>query len=237
VSSPVRGNNKNQLLARHDPERCARLLDAMQPVVLRRGVPLYEAGQRMRYVWFPTTAVVSLVFGVEDGAATEVIVAGRDSMIGAWEIMGGGSSPGRALVQQAGHALRMRQELFRREFDADPQLRELVQRYFLTFLVQAAYTAVCNRYHTLAQQLARALLMRHDRIAGDKIQFTQEMLAYVLGVRRPGVTAAAKKLQQQGLIDYRRGCIVVVDRGGLESLACSCYAAITGECTRLMTSV
>jgi CRP-like cAMP-binding protein len=215
-------------------DRYPRLLAATEPVILRRGTSLYEAGQRMRYVWFPTTALVSLVFGIEDGAATEVIVAGRDSMIGAWEVMGGGTSPGRALVQQGGQALRTRQELFRREFEAAPRLRELVQRYFLTFLVQSAYTAVCNRYHTLVQQLARALLMRHDRIPGDKIQMTQEMLAYVLGVRRPGVTEAAKKLQQQRLIDYRRGCIVVLDRPGLESLACSCYGAITAECARLV---
>lgn len=224
---------KNQLLAAMEEAEYERLLPRLQPVSLRRGMPLYEAGERMRYVWFPTTSVVSIVFGIENGAATEVIIAGRDAVIGIWEVMGGGKSPGRALVQQGGQALRVNREIFRREVDASAALRSIVQRYLLCFLVQSAYTAVCNRYHTVAQQLARALLMRLDRVENHKIQMTQEMLAYVLGVRRPGVSEAARRLQQQGLIDYRRGCVVVIDRAGLEAAACSCYAAICFECARL----
>ena len=225
--------NSNRVLDSLKEVEYRELLGRLRPVALRRGAGLYEAGEPMRFVWFPTTSIISLVFGIEDEAATEVILAGREEIVGLWEILGGGIAPGRALVQQSGHALRVPQEVFQRMFDADIKLQRLVQRSMLSFLVQSAYTAMCNRYHPVVQQLARALLMRLDRLDGPEIEMTHDMLAYVLGVRRPGITEAANKLQQRGFIENRRGRIIVLDRPGLESAACSCYAAITLECDRV----
>jgi CRP-like cAMP-binding protein len=198
------------------------------------GDVLYESGSTLSHVYFPTTAIVSLLYVMENGASAEIAVAGNEGIIGISLFMGGESTPSRAVVQSAGHAVRMAAETLKEEFNRSGPVLHLLLRYTQALLTQMAQTAVCNRHHSLHQQLCRWLLLSLDRLQGDELVMTQELIANMLGVRREGVTEGALKLQQAGIIRYARGHITVLDRAGLERCTCECYAVVKKEYDRLL---
>jgi CRP-like cAMP-binding protein len=225
---------ENRLLAAlpdADRERCRPNLEL---VPLTLGDVLYEPGDTLSHVYFPTTAIVSLLYVMEDGASAEIAVVGNDGMIGISLFMGGDSTPSRAVVQSAGHALRLKAQLLKEEFGHHGPVLHLLLRYTQALITQMAQTAVCNRHHSVDQQLCRWLLLSLDRLPGDKLVMTQELISNMLGVRREGVTEAALKLQHAGVIRYVRGRITVLDRPGLEKLTCECYAVVRREYDRLL---
>jgi CRP-like cAMP-binding protein len=195
---------------------------------------LYESGGTMSHVYFPTTAIVSLLYVMEDGASAEIAVVGNEGIVGVSLFMGGGSTPSRAVVQSAGQGFRLRAEMLKDEFGKAGPVMHLLLRYTQALITQMAQTAVCNRHHSLDQQLCRWLLLSLDRLHGDELVMTQELIANMLGVRRVGVTDAALKLQRAGLIRYVRGHITVLDREGLEQRTCECYAVVKNEYDRLL---
>jgi len=198
------------------------------------GQVLYESGRTLSHVYFPTTAIVSLLYVMEDGASAEIAVVGNEGVVGISLFMGGESTPSRAVVQSAGHALRLKAHLIKQEFEQAGPAMHLLLRYTQALITQMAQTAVCNRHHSLDQQLCRWLLLSLDRLQGNELVMTQELIANMLGVRREGVTEGALKLQKLGLIRYSRGRITVLDRPGLENRTCECYAVVKKEYDRLL---
>lgn len=228
---------ENHLFAALSPEVQERLLPHMELVPLTLGQVIYESGDELRHVYFPTDSIVSLLSVMEDGASAEISVIGNEGLVGVAVFMGGGSTPNRAVVQSAGSAFRLAGPLMRSEFNRHGELLILVLRYTQALITQMAQTAVCNRHHSVDQQLCRWLLLSLDRLSGNQLTMTQELIANMLGVRREGVTEAAGKLQKLGVIEYSRGHIKVLDRPRLEELSCECYAVVRKETDRLLPHV
>jgi CRP-like cAMP-binding protein len=198
---------------------------------------LYESGGAQGHVYFPTDSIVSLLYVLADGASAEIAVTGYEGLVGIALFMGGETTPSRAVVQSAGHAYRLRASVLKREFDANAELQHLLLRFTQALITQMTQTAVCNRHHSIDQQLCRWLLLSLDRLKGDDLFMTQELIANMLGVRREGVTEAASRLQAEGLIEYRRGHIQVVDRKRLEGRVCECYSVVRREYDRLLPAI
>lgn len=228
---------QNRLLAALPEEEYARLLPNLELVPMPLGAVLYESGSELRHVYFPTTAIVSLLYVMIDGASAEIAVVGKEGVLGVALFMGGETMPNRAVVQSAGHAYRLKGQLLKEEFNRAGELQHLLLRYTQALLTQMAQTAVCNRHHSLDQQLCRWLLLSLERLPSNELVMTQELIGNMLGVRREGVTEAAGNLQKAGLIKYQRGHITVLDRAGLEARACECYAVVKKEFDRLLPEV
>ena len=211
-----------------------RWLPDLEAVELPLGRVLYEPGVALSHVYFPTTAIVSLLYVMEDGASAEIAVVGKEGIVGVSLFMGGESTPSRAVVQSAGQGFRLSAAVLKREFSRSGPVLHLLLRYTQALITQMAQTAVCNRHHSLDQQLCRWLLLSLDRLQSNELVMTQELIANMLGVRREGVTESALKLQQAGLIRYARGHISVLDRKGLEQRTCECYAVVKKEYDRLL---
>jgi CRP-like cAMP-binding protein len=224
----------NRLLAALPDADRWRWLPSLELVEMPLGEVLYEPGDTLSHVYFPTTAIVSLLYVTENGASAEIAVAGNEGVIGISLFMGGESTPSRAVVQSAGHALRMKAEILKNEFKHHKSVLHLLLRYTQALITQMAQTAVCNRHHSVDQQLCRWLLLSLDRLPGDSLVMTQQLISDMLGVRREGVTEAAHKLQSAGVIRYMRGRITVLDRPALEKLTCECYAVVKKEYDRLL---
>jgi CRP-like cAMP-binding protein len=225
---------QNHLLAALPIAEWARWLPALEPVDMPLGEVLYESGVAMAHVYFPTTSIVSLLYVMEDGASAEIAVVGNEGIVGVSLFMGGETTPSRSVVQSAGQGFRMRAQLLKDEFNRSGPVLHLLLRYTQALITQMAQTAVCNRHHSLDQQLCRWLLLSLDRLQEPELVMTQELIANMLGVRREGVTEAAVSLQRAGLINYKRGHISVLDRGGLERRTCECYAVVKKEYDRLL---
>jgi CRP-like cAMP-binding protein len=232
---PVRPE-QNHLLAALSPEVQRRLFPYMEIFPLPLGKVLYESGTLLRHVYFPTDAIVSLLYVMEDGASAEISVVGNEGLIGVALFMGGDTTPSRAIVQSAGTAFRLPGQRLKDEFLLQSELLVLMLRYTQALITQMAQTAVCNRHHSVDQQLCRWLLLSLDRLPDNKLTMTQELIANMLGVRREGVTEAAGKLQKMGVIKYSRGQITVLDRPRLEQLSCECYKVVKTETDRLLTT-
>ena len=224
----------NHLLAALPAADWARWQPQLEWVKMPLGQVLYESGATLSHAYFPTTAIVSLLYVLENGASAEIAVAGNEGMVGISLFMGGGSTPSRGVVQSAGEGYRIRSSFIRTEFDRAGAVMHLLLRYTQALITQMSQTAVCNRHHSLDQQLCRWLLLSLDRLPGNELVMTQELIANMLGVRREGVTEAALKLQAAGLIRYARGHITVLDRTGLEARTCECYAVVMKEYARLL---
>lgn len=225
---------RNGLLAALPDSDWARWEPLLEPMALPLGHVLYESGVQLAYACFPTTAIVSLMYVTENGDSSGIAMVGREGMVGVPLIMGGGSTPGRAVVQSAGQGYRISASALRQEFARGGPVMQLLLRYTQALIAQMAQIAVCNRHHSVDQQLCRWLLLNLDRLPGDDIVATQELIAHMLGVRREGVTEAALSLQRAGLISYRRGHVQVLDRQGLERRSCECHAVIKDEYDRLL---
>ncbi len=234
TKSPSLPAGQNHLLAALAEPDYERIAPHLERVSIPLGKVLYESGSTLRYVYFPTTCIVSLLYVMEDGASAEIAVVGNEGILGIALFMGGESTPSRALVQSAGEAYRLRADLLKEEFNRFGPLTHLLLRYTQALITQMAQTAVCNRHHSVDQQLCRWLLLSLDRLASSQLTMTQELIANMLGVRREGVTEAAGKLQALGLIHYSRGRIAVLDRPGLEARACECYRVVKREFDRLL---
>jgi CRP-like cAMP-binding protein len=230
VSNP----KQNHLLAALPIGEFERLSPHLELVTMTLGDVLYESGDRMQYVYFPIGSIVSLLYVMADGASAEIAVVGNDGIIGIALFMGGETMPNRAVVQSAGHAYRLKGQLLKEEFNRAGELQHLLLRYTQALLTQMSQTAVCNRHHSVDQQLCRWLLLSLDRLPSNQLTMTQELIANMLGVRREGVTEAAGKLQTAGLVHYSRGRINVIDRPGLEARACECYQVVKTEFDRLL---
>ncbi len=229
------GPERNDLLALL-PERVKkRVFPLLREVNLPLGQEIYAAGQEEKHVYFPADCIVSLLYVMLDGHSAEISVVGREGIVGISVFMGGGSTPSQAVVQSAGTAYRLPAAELKREFNDDEGLRVLMLRYTQALITQMAQTAVCNRHHTIDQQLCRWLLLSLDRLPTNQLTMTQELIANMLGVRREGVTEAACRLQNLGVIRYQRGRITVLDRPRLEKLSCECYAVVKTETDRLAT--
>ena len=224
----------NHLLAALSTQTFERLEVDLELVTLPLGQSLYESGDALRHVYFPTDSIVSLLYVMENGASAEISVVGNEGLVGIAVFMGGESTPSRAIVQSAGHAYRLPGQHLKDEFNRHGELLLLMLRYTQALITQMAQTAVCNRHHTIDQQLCRWLLLSLDRLQSDQVRMTQELIANMLGVRREGVTDAAGKLQRLGIIEYSRGHIKVVDRARLEALSCECYEVVRKETERLL---
>nr|WP_134603051.1 Crp/Fnr family transcriptional regulator [Pseudomonas aeruginosa] len=225
---------QNHLLAALTQEIQERLIPHLERVTLPLGKVLYESGDALRHVYFPTDAIVSLLYVMEDGASAEISVVGNEGLIGVAVFMGGESTPSRAIVQSAGHAYRLPGQKLKDEFNRHGEMLQLMLRYTQALITQMAQTAVCNRHHSIDQQLCRWLLLSLDRLPSNQLSMTQELIANMLGVRREGVTEAAGKLQKLGVIKYSRGHITVLDRPQLEALCCECYAVVKRKTDRLL---
>jgi len=231
------GPRENQLLARLPDEELVRWLPHLEPVDMPLGKVLYESGATLLYVYFPTSAIVSLLYVMEDGASAEIAVVGYEGIVGISRFMGGESTPSRAVVQSGGNGYRLKASLMLEEFNRAGTVMHLLLRYTQALITQMAQTAVCNRHHTLDQQLCRWLLLSLDRLRSNELVMTQELIANMLGVRREGVTAAAGRLHRAGLINYQRGHISVLDRWQLERRTCECYAVVKREYDRLLPAM
>ena len=225
---------KNRLLACLPDDVWRRWQPWLEPVELPLGAVLYEPDVAMTHVYFPITAIVSLLYVMKDGASAEIAVVGNEGHVGVSLFMGGGSTPSRAVVQSAGSGMRIRADVLYQEFGASEPVMHLLLRYTQALLTQMAQTAVCNRHHTVDKQLCRWLLLSLDALEGDELSMTQELIANMLGVRRGGVTEAALKLQHAGVIRYARGRITVLDRPQLEAITCECYSVVKREYERLL---
>jgi len=221
------------LLAALPSTEWQRWLPQLEHVALPLGFVLYESGSTLSHVYFPTTALVSLLYVMENGASAEIAIVGNEGLVGISLFMGGESTPSRAVVQSAGEGFRLKAQAIMEDFNRAPILH-LLLRYTQALITQMAQTAVCNRHHSLDQQLCRWLLLSLDRLQGNELVMTQELIANMLGVRREGVTEGALKLQSAGLIRYARGHIVILDRHGLEKRTCECYAVVKKEYDRLL---
>jgi CRP-like cAMP-binding protein len=225
------------LLAALPPADYERLLPHLEPVALPLGWSVYEAGGRMDHVFFLTEGIVSLLYVMENGASAEIAITGSEGLVGISLFMGGESTPSRAVVQSAGQAYKLPAKLLKEEFERGGELQHLLLRYTQALITQMAQTAVCNRHHTVEQQLCRWLLLSLDRLPSNELRMTQELIANMLGVRREGVTEAAGHLQNAGLIEYKRGHITVLDRPKLEQRVCECYAVVKRESDRLLNKI
>jgi CRP-like cAMP-binding protein len=223
----------NHLLAALPDADWQRWLPQLERVKLPLGKVLYESGGKQDHVYFPTTAIVSLLYVLEDGASAEIAIVGNEGLVGISLFMGSESTPNRAVVQSAGHGFTLKAQTIKVEFERAPVLH-LLLRYTQALITQMSQTAVCNRHHSLDQQLSRWLLLSLDRLQGNELVMTQELIANMLGVRRESVTEGALKLQKLGLIHYARGHITVLDRPGLEKRSCECYAVVKKEYGRLL---
>jgi CRP-like cAMP-binding protein len=228
---------RNHLLAALPASDYERLVPHLELIPLKLGEVLYEPGVQLRYVYFPTTSIVSLLYVMEDGASAEIAIVGNEGILGISLFMGGETTPSRAVVQSAGYGYRLKAQLLKDEFQRFGPMLHLLLRYTQALITQMAQTAVCNRHHSVDQQLCRWLLLSLDRLASNELSMTQELIANMLGVRREGVTEAAGKLQDAGLISYRRGRITVLDRPGLEARSCECYEVVKKELDRLLPYV
>src|SRR5450432_2744548 len=234
VNNPPSSPSQNHLLAQLPQAQRDRWWPQLEYFDMPLGQVMYEAGGTMAHVYFPTSAIVSLLYVMENGASGEIAVVGNDGIVGISLFMGGGSTPSRAVVQSAGGGFRLRSQIMKDEFDRAGPVLHLLLRYTQAIITQMSQTAVCNRHHSLDQQLCRWLLLSLDRLEGNQLVMTQELIANMLGVRREGVTEGALKLQHSGLIQYARGRISVLDRAGLEKRTCECYAVVKKEYDRLL---
>ena len=228
---------QNYLVAALPPADLERVQPHLKLIPLDLGQVLYEPDIRLRYLYFPTNSIVSLLYVMADGASAEIAVVGNEGVIGVSLFMGGETTPSRAVVQSAGHAYRLPGEVLKEEFTRGGVMQHLLLRYTQSLLTQMAQTAVCNRHHSLDQQLCRWLLLSLDRLQSNELVMTQELIANMLGVRREGVTEAAGNLQKAGLIRYSRGRITVLDRPSLEARTCECYAVVKREYDRLLPAL
>ena len=224
----------NRLLAALPEGEWERWHPQLERIEMPLGQVLYESGTTLSHVYFPTTSIVSLLYVMEDGASAEIAVVGNEGILGISLFMGGETTPSRAVVQSAGYGYRMKAQILKQEFNRAGPVMHLLLRYTQALITQMAQTAVCNRHHSVEQQLCRWLLLSLDRLPGSELLMTQELIANMLGVRREGVTEAAGKLQRAGLIRYSRGRITVTDRPGLEKEVCECYAVVKKEYDRLL---
>jgi CRP-like cAMP-binding protein len=225
---------QNHLLAALTAPEQERLFPQLELVPMPLGMGVHESGSRLGHVYFPTTCIVSLLYVMEDGASAEIAVVGNEGLVGVALFMGGETTPSRAVVQSAGYAYRLAGARLKEEFGRNGSMQHLMLRYTQALLTQMAQTAVCNRHHSVDQQLCRWLLLSLDRLPSNELTMTQELIANMLGVRREGVTQAAGHLQAAGLIKYSRGRITVIDRPGLEQRVCECYAVVKKEFDRLL---
>jgi len=230
LNTPV----QNYLLKALPSEVYESLFPHLELIQLPLGKVLYESGEALRYAYFPTTCIVSMLYVMDDGASAEIAIIGNEGIIGLALFMGGGTMPNRAVVQSAGCAYRLRGSILKKEFDRYGKFLHLLLRYTQALITQMAQTSVCNRHHSVDQQLCRWLLLSLDRLQSNELTMTQELIANMLGVRREGVTEAAGSLQRAGLINYHRGHISVVDRSGLEKRVCECYQVVKTEFDRLL---
>jgi CRP-like cAMP-binding protein len=234
VNTPAPYPTENHLLAALPDAERQRWLPQLEHVEMPLGRVLYESGGTLSHVYFPTTSIVSLLYVMENGASAEIAVVGNEGIVGISLFMGGESTSSRAVVQSAGLGFRLDAQTMKDEFDRAGSVLHLLLRYTQALITQMAQTAVCNRHHSLDQQLCRWLLLSLDRLQGNELVMTQELIANMLGVRREGVTEGALKLQQAGLIRYARGHISVLDRPGLEKRSCECYSVVKREYDRLL---
>jgi CRP-like cAMP-binding protein len=214
-----------------------RLFPRLELVEMPLGYVLYESGDILEHVYFPTDCIVSLLYVMENGASAEIAVVGNEGMVGIALFMGGETTPNRAVIQNAGHAYQLKGDLLKMEFNRSGAFQHLLLRYTQALLTQMSQTAVCNRHHSIDQQLCRWLLLSMDRLSSNELRMTQNLIANMLGVRREGVTEAAGKLQDVGLISYKRGRISVLDRPRLEQICCECYGVVKAEFDRLLPNV
>ena len=234
-SIPSPDPRANRLLASL-PEADYQMLAAqLDSVPMPLGMAVYESGGAQGYVYFPVDSIVSLLYVLENGASTEIAVTGKEGLVGISLFMGGETTPSRAVVQSAGHGYRVRGATLRQLFESSGEVQHLLLRFTQALITQMTQTAVCNRHHAVEQQLCRWLLLMLDRLSSSEVLMTQELIANMLGVRREGVTEAAGRLQGEGLIEYRRGHIKVLDRGRLEERVCECYAVVKREYDRLLS--
>ncbi|ACT51899.1 MULTISPECIES: Crp/Fnr family transcriptional regulator [Methylovorus] len=229
--------HQNHLLDALPAPELARLQPHLELVKMPLGLALYESGGQLHHVYFPTTAIVSLLYVMADGASAEIAVVGNEGILGIALFMGGETTPSRAVVQSEGYGYRLKAQLLKDEFNRAGPVMRLLLRYTQALITQMAQTAVCNRHHSVEKQLCRWLLLSLDRLPGNELSMTQELIANMLGVRREGVTEAAGKLQRDGLIEYSRGHIMVLDRPGLETRVCECYQVVKTEFDRLLPSL
>jgi CRP-like cAMP-binding protein len=229
--------NQNYLLAALPTAEFERLAPHLELVPMLLGESLYEPGGQLQHVYFPTTSIVSLLYVMESGASTEIAGVGNEGILGISLFMGGDTTPSSAVVRTAGHGYRLQGKLLKDEFNRGELMQRLLLRYTQALLTQMCQTAVCNRHHSIEQQLCRWLLLTLDRLPSNELVMTQELVASVLGVRRESITDVAGKLQRAGIIRYRRGHITVLERPGLETGACECYAVVKKELDRLLSDV
>jgi CRP-like cAMP-binding protein len=226
----------NHILKALPEDERHRLFCHLSLVSMPLGEVLYESGETLKHIYFPTDSIVSLLYVMKDGASAEIAVVGREGAIGVALFMGGETTPSRAIVQSAGSAYRLDSKRLKAEFNRHGQMMLLLLRYTQALITQMAQTAVCNRHHSVNQQLCRWLLLSLDRLPSNELKMTQELIANMLGVRREGVTAAAGELQKAGVIRYSRGKITVLDRPQLEQLSCECYSVVRKETDRLLNA-
>jgi CRP-like cAMP-binding protein len=229
--------SQNHLLAALPAPEFERLLPLLELVPMPLSEALYESGGRLNHVYFPTTSIISLLYVMEDGASAEIAVVGNEGILGIALFMGGETTPSRAVVQSAGYGYRLKASALKAEFNRGGAVMHLLLRYTQALITQMAQTAVCNRHHSVEQQLCRWLLLSLDRLPGNELTMTQELIANMLGVRREGVTEAAGHLQKKSLIRYSRGRITVLDRNQLEKVTCECYAVVKKEFDRLLSDI
>jgi CRP-like cAMP-binding protein len=234
-SMPEHDPRENHILDALPAAERQRLFPHLALVEMPLGKVLYESGDALRHIYFPTDSIVSLLYVMEDGASAEIAVVGNEGVIGVALFMGGETTPNRAIVQSAGFAYRLTGERLKLEFQRHGEMLHVLLRYTQSLLTQMSQTAVCNRHHSVDQQLCRWLLLSLDRLRSNQLNMTQELIANMLGVRREGVTVAANKLQALGVIKYARGRITVLDRPKLAALSCECYAVVKRESDRLLT--
>src|ERR1022692_1713974 len=236
MSSP-HSPNQNHILAALPTAEFEPLVAHLELVQMRLGEILYEPGGQLEHAYFPTTAIVSLHYVTQSGASTETAGVGNEGVVGISLFMGGDTTPSSAVVQTAGHAYRLKRSLLKQEFNRGGLMHRMLLRYTQALIMQMNQTAACNRHHSVEQQLCRWLLLTLDRLSSNEFTMTQELIATMLGVRREGITDAAGNLQRAGLIKCRRGHITVLDRSGLESHVCECYAVVKNEFDRLLSDV
>lgn len=229
--------NQNYLLAALPTAEFERIAPHLELIAMPLGHVLYESSGQLQHVYFPTTAIVSMQYVMENGASSEIAGVGNEGVLGVSLFMGGNTTPSRAIVQTAGHGYQLKTRVLKAEFDRGGLLQHLLLRYTQALITQISQTAVCNRHHAVEQQLCRWLLLTLDRLPSNELTMTQELIASMLGVRREGITEAAGHLQKAGCIRYRRGHITVLDRSGLESRVCECYAVVKKEHDRLLGDV
>jgi CRP-like cAMP-binding protein len=234
MGATVNGPVENRLLGLLPADEYERLRPNLRQVSFSLGEVVYEFGAQLHYVFFPTTSIVSLLYTMENGSSAEMGLTGNDGVVGIALFMGGGTMPNRAVVQSAGEALRMKAKILQNEFALGGRFQHLLLRYTQALITQISQTAVCNRLHSVEQQLCRWLLLSHDRVKGNELIMTQELIADMLGVRREGVTVAAGRLHDAGAISYVRGHITILDRQKLEEIVCECYQVVKEEFDRLL---